>query len=424
VSFESARALADAVLYEGYVLYPYRASAKKNRFRFQFGVLAPRSFHAAGGCEEHRCATEILIEADGATPDGGIEVRGKVRCLQLRRRSVERWDGRAFTAVESFAHGDDLWVSWDEAIEREIDFAITPEDLRARGGEHAETIPFALRGSMDESLIRDGDGRDALVLGRVVRHARPVEGTLTVSCAPRGAGLFAVRVEIDNGTPYDVATLDREDALRASLLGAHVMLHAERGAFVSTIDPPEHARAHAEACENVRLYPVLVGRPGARDTVLAAPVVLYDGAAIAPESLGDFCDGLEIDELLTLRTMTLTEAEKREARATDARAAAIVARADGITGEGLAKLHGAVRARGTASRAGTRVRLRLGRRRSDAQDMFLDGRTATIEEEREDFEGNRWIGVLLEEDPATELHRWHGRHLWFHADEIEPLEAS
>ena len=44
MSFDRARKIADAVLYEGYLLYPYRASAAKNRVRWQWGVLAPASW--------------------------------------------------------------------------------------------------------------------------------------------------------------------------------------------------------------------------------------------------------------------------------------------------------------------------------------------------------------------------------------------
>ena len=66
---------------------------------------------------------------------------------------------------------------------------------------------------------------------------------------------------------------------------------------------------------------MLAGPPGERDLLLSSPILLYDHPAIAPESPGDLHDGTEIDEILSLRTLTLTDAEKREARATDPRAA-------------------------------------------------------------------------------------------------------
>ena len=75
-------------------------------------------------------------------------------------------------------------------------------------------------------------------------------------------------------------------------------------------------------------WPVLAGTPGERDVMLSSPIILYDYPALAPESPGPFCDSTEIDELLTLRVMTLTDEEKNEARATDERARAIIDRPD------------------------------------------------------------------------------------------------
>ena len=39
----SVEQIANAVLYEGYILYPYRASALKNRCRWTIGGLVPAS---------------------------------------------------------------------------------------------------------------------------------------------------------------------------------------------------------------------------------------------------------------------------------------------------------------------------------------------------------------------------------------------
>jgi hypothetical protein len=123
----------------------------------------------------------------------------------------------------------------------------------------------------------------------------------------------------------------------------------------------------------------------------------------------------------------LTEDEKREARATDPRAAGIVERAEQITPDAMNALHGALRSIRVGARKvskGSRVRVRLGRRRTDAQDMFVDGRVATVEDVREDLEGNGWVAVIVEDDPAAELNRWFGRHLWFHTDELEPMDEA
>ena len=100
--FETARAVADAVLYEGYVLYPYRASSRKNQARFQWGVLTPRAFSEADGSERWAMRTECLV-APGASP--ALSVR--VRCLHSQRRRIEKvistagsrpWTGSRWTA--------------------------------------------------------------------------------------------------------------------------------------------------------------------------------------------------------------------------------------------------------------------------------------------------------------------------------------
>ncbi len=82
--FEVARSVADAVLYEGYVLYPYRASSRKNQVRFQWGVLTPRAFSEAEGSERWSMRTECLVEP-GVAPLLSV----RIRCLQAQHRSIE-----------------------------------------------------------------------------------------------------------------------------------------------------------------------------------------------------------------------------------------------------------------------------------------------------------------------------------------------
>jgi len=168
--------------------------------------------------------------------------------------------------------------------------------------------------------------------------------------------------------------------------------------------------------------------------VLASPIILYDDPAIAPESPGDLFDGTEIDEILTLRTMTLTDEEKREARATDPRAAAIVDRVDAMPPELLERLHGAVRSlrpvqpsvtvAGVRVAEGSRVRLRPNLRGADAQDMFLAGLVATVRTVLTDVDGVTYVAVTLDDDPGADLQHTHGRYRYFSPDEIEPLEVA
>ncbi|HWM85379.1 MAG TPA: hypothetical protein VNO33_06060 [Kofleriaceae bacterium] len=443
--FASARQLADTVLYEGYILYPYRASARKNQVRWQFGVVAPRAWSEAGGCESSWLQTECLVEptAMGAQP----ALVGMVRFLQLQRRTVEEAvdaSGERFRATDSLEAEGQLWTAWDEGALREV--YLLAGELRPG---IACTMPFALEGGRDVKRIATSSG---LCVGRVVRERWPICGELRLavqSAAESDSPLLRVRVRVDNLTPSLASSADRDEALRSSLVGTHTLLSVTGGAFVSLFDPPESARAAVSACANVRSWPVLTGEPGDRTTLLAAPIILHDHAQIAPESPADFHDATEIDELLALRTMTLTDDEKREARATDARAAAIIDRVDSMTPDVLERLHGAVRSpavpasppawwdpgadasvapetdsvevAGVPVARGSRVRLRPGRRRADAQDMFLVGRIASVQGVFLDVEDQRYIAVTLADDPGADLRIAHGRYLYFYPDEIEPL---
>src|SRR5690606_5152554 len=221
--------------------------------------------------------------------------------------------------------------------------------------------------------------------------------------------LDRIRVRIDNAGTGTPGSASRDEALRCSLLACHVLLRTDGGAFVSLLDPPEWARRAAGECANVHVFPVLAGPEGERHTVLSSPILLYDHPRVAPESPGDLHDATEIDEILSLRTLTLTDAEKREARGTDARAAAILDRVEAMTAEDLARLHGTTRdpdpdvveVAGRRVRKGCRVRLRPRLKGTDPQDMFLVGRTALVEDVLLDVDGARHLAVTLEDDPAA-----------------------
>jgi hypothetical protein len=77
--------------------------------------------------------------------------------------------------------------------------------------------------------------------------------------------------------------------------------------------------------------------------MLAAPIILYDYPQIAPESAGDLFDGTEIDEILQLRILTMTDAEKLEIRNGDDRTRQILERTEMLPPEHFQKLHGALR---------------------------------------------------------------------------------
>lgn len=411
--FDPARAVADAVLFEGYALYPYRANAIKNQLRWQFGVLAPRAVSEATGADRWWLRTECLLEPD--EPEGGARIAGRLRFLRLRRRTLEGPDGAPLASLEV---GGQLLVPWDEGELAEHDFAF---DL---DGPPSEQI-VSLDGDYVEEPAHDVEGRE---LGKVVRARAPLFLMLSLEAQPAGR-LRKLRLRVENRTRCDEPRAPRDRTLASAAIGAHLLLAAEAGRFVSLLEPPVWAEATAASCDQEGVYPVLVGERARRDLLLASPIVLYDYPEVAPESPGDLFDATEIDEILTLRTLTLTDEEKRLARATDPRVAAIVDRADRLPEEAWSRLHGtfrdprpgeAIRIGEVTVRAGSQVRLRPGRR-ADAQDMFLDGRVATVREIKRGVDGRDCLAVTVDDDPAAELHLWHGRYHYFHVDEVEPL---
>jgi hypothetical protein len=322
--FATARAVADAVLYEGYLLYPYRASARKNQVRWQFGVIAPRSYAEAGDSERWWARTECPVDAP---PDARLFVR--VRCLHLQRREVQSLEGVHLGSVEVDGR---MVIDWDEATEEVIE--LPPLLIDHLYGSSFEKAVFLEPAEELEELA----GSDGSVVARVVRTRQSVEGSVRVSVAP---GTYPrVSVTIENRTRRSGEDLTRDQALARSLIGTHTMLAVDRGRFVSMIDPPPPAVDSARLCRCEGTYPVLVG---ADDVVLSAPIILYDHPEVAPESPGDLYDSTEIDEILALRVMTLTAEEKAEARATDARAAAVIDRCDTMPPEIWERLHGAIR---------------------------------------------------------------------------------
>src|ERR1700722_7932909 len=78
--------IVKAVLYEGYMLYPYRPSAVKNQQRFNFGVVYPRTFsEVQGGTDAWTMQTECLVAGN---PQTQCVVR--VRFLRMVDRSIAR----------------------------------------------------------------------------------------------------------------------------------------------------------------------------------------------------------------------------------------------------------------------------------------------------------------------------------------------
>jgi hypothetical protein len=469
---DHARRVADAILYEGYLLYPYHQAAQKNQMRFQFGVLMPPGYARVDPNEASASRTECVLEcADDA------EVDVTVRFLHLQRRLVKEAspDGRLRDVAAMTVASTEV-TAWDEATEREQRVRSVVSELL--GGDR--TVEFHVGAEETWEDLTDADGRLA---GRLIRRSDAIDGLIRIG-AERVAGPYQalrLRLEVLNTTAPPGELRTRDDGLTGAFIAAHSLIAVPDGTFLSMTDPPEWATAAVAACQNIGTWPVLAGPDECTSLVLSSPVILYDHPAVAAESAGDLFDATEIDEILTLRTLTLTDAEKRQARATDDRAADLLDRLDDMPPQMLERMHGAIRylraaPAGAAAFAAvpesdsavnwatpqpaigaaiarpsvpwwdpgsdasvspetdhvvidgirvsrdSRVRMRPGSRRADAQDLFLAGRDAVVEAVLFDVDGQVHLALTPVDDPAADLQT--GRFLYFAPDEVEPLEHS
>jgi hypothetical protein len=305
MNFDGVEKIAAAILYEGYILYPYRPTAIKNRQRWNFGTLYPRVYAEAQRPQEpFRLIAECLAVADAKAS------------LDLRI---------SFLQLVPTQHEDELTdpsLAWDEAVERTSEHA----GLRVN-----DLITFPL----SRTLSLDGD--------------RDLQIELSIGAERLQDGVCKLRFEVQNTSSLPSgAGAKRDEALALSFVSAHLLLGINGGEFVSLLDPDPAYREAVASCCNTGVFPVLVGEqppvPARRGSMMfCSPIILYDYPKIAPESEGDFFDGTEMDEMLTLRVLTLTDAEKREMRNGDPRARKILERTEGLTPDALLKAHGVIR---------------------------------------------------------------------------------
>jgi hypothetical protein len=463
---DHALKVADAILYEGYLLYPYHKSAQKNQARFQFGVLMPPCYSLFDPCESSSSQTECLLEGSDDT-----EIQLLVRFLQMQRRLVQSVspEGGELHDVAALRVDGAEYTSWDEAAEREQRIAVKVGDLLG-----ADTrVEFHIRAGEAVEEVTDAGGQLA---GRLTRRWGALDGSVTVR-AERVAGPYQplrLRVLVANDSNLQAEPACRDDGLRSAMIAAHSLIAAPGGSFLSLTDPPEWAADAVADCRNVGTWPVLAGPEDCRDLMLSSPVILYDHPEIAAESAGDLFDGTEIDEILTLRTLALTDREKQLARATDGRAAELIDRLEDLPPQMLERMHGAIRylraapagaavfhpaqpgdgggwpapevtgrpsvpwwdpgsdasvspdtdwvlVDGVRIASGSRVVMQPGARRADAQDLFLAGREAIVDAVLHDVDGQVHLAVTPADDPAADLNRNHGRFLYFAPDEVRPL---
>lgn len=420
MNFEPLEAIANAVLFEGYMLYPYRPSAMKNRQRWNFGTLYPCAFAEAQNPKERwQFKAQILVEADESTT-----LVARVRFLQLaapQDRNAQNWE-KGFTRSCSTR-------------------ALTLRELR-NGVDQV----------FDFSALSDHEASKASSTFR----ERQRFGRLTLCAQKLREGLYRLNAGFLNESIAFEADSDRRAVQDTAFTSAHLLLGLEQGAFVSLLEPPPEHEAEIELCTQDGVFPVLAGEPGDRSRVLCSPIILYDYPQVAPESAGDFFDATEMDEMLALRVLTLTDEEKAEMRRGDPHARAILERTEALPNEQLLKVHGVVRSMrripdaepaaatetivdlwdpfadrpavesvqvfGVELRKGDRVRL-WPQKRADIMDMAMEGKIAIIEAVEQDLEGNVQLAVVLEDDPGKDMGmlRQVGHRFFFSPEEVEPL---
>lgn len=416
--FALAERVADAVLYEGYVLYPYRASSTKNRYRWQFGVIAPRSPRNDG--EPWFAQSECVVTRTAALSGdlaSAPSLTIRVRCLRPRE------------TTDSAAHHG--WLEGDPHV---VDVTTLVLDHLPLSQDVSLTAPLGLTSRLTIEAEAGAPQSEAVADGRdqstAIAHS---------SFHP----FIKVRMRLENLEPWRCEFANARDAmLQRSFAGAHLLCAIDNGSFESLVEPRLAAHPLVSTCRNLNMWPVLIGDRTARDLLLCSPIVLYDYPAVANESPGDLCDATEIDEILTMRVLTMTDAEKNDARATDPRSRAIVDRVEAMPSSALEALHGTMRSAdffnppdtpspddatvvvaGHIVGRGSRVILRPSRR-ADAMDMFLRDQPATVAGVYRDVDDRVYVAVTVDRDPAAVLHESFGRFFYFDPSEVEPTGAT
>ncbi len=446
--------LIEALLYEGYVLYPYRPSSSKNRReRFTFGRIYPQPYSSAqNGAEPCIMQTECLA----CCGTGRMELQVSIRFLHLIARDIGAFEqpvaeyrggiDSKLKLVEELRAGDRLYQTWQEAIEREVLVPMPPIE-----NNFPVEVKSRFRFLAWHELEPIWDGQ--LAVGLVSRRQETLEGAVEVSVCSIGERLRKLTVRVLNQTPMtDPELNDAQAVAMRTLASTHTILRIEGGEFISLMDPPSEAKPAAEGCRNIGTWPVLVaGETGEdRRTMLSSPIILYDYPQIAPQSAGPLFDGTEIDELLSLRILTMTDQEKLEMRAVDEHARRLLERTESLPEQSLLRMHGVmsrsgltpppvefddffgahkplegVSVQGVFLRAGDRVRIRP-KARADVMDLALSGQTAVIEAVEQDLEKRVHLALVLENDPGKDLGllRQPGHRFFYGVDEVEPLQEE
>ncbi len=338
MNLDRVEKIAEAVLYEGYMLYPYRPSSVKNQQRWNFGVLYPPSWCETQFSSDHfSMQTECLLKTDSST-----RLTVKVRFLHIVQRSIAKLTTPSAAPSEADLElvnrlelAGRIYQPWQEAVERELSYdGLDPADFCTM-----EPLLFSFPNGREVEYLRDEQGT---TVGAIIREWKAINGSIEIRSLNCHDEVVRVTVQVDNLTQSDpTSSASREDTLLHSLVSAHTILGTENGEFLSLLEPPAGFEDSAAQCHNLGTWPVLA--TDTADAMLSSPIILYDHPQIAPESAGNLFDSTEIDEILSLRILTLTEDEKREMRHSDDRTRGILERTENMPEEQFMKLHGILR---------------------------------------------------------------------------------
>jgi hydrogenase maturation protease len=433
--------LVEAVLYEGHILYPYRASSKKNQQRFTFGRVYPEAYSRSQlGAEPAAMQTQCLARAISAGSAANVEVcflQPMAREIGILETPLSVWVSRepepTYRLVSTVTINGRLYQAWHEAMERRIrmEFPLEGQSL---------SVPFEFPAERSIEPIHGEDGR---IPAAIIRRGHDIRGEINVSACDAGNGLRRLTVRIENRSEMPEGRLaDAGTALLRTFASAHTILRASNAEFLSVTSPPPEAESANRECRNIGTWPVLVGDEALQEknTVLSSPIVLPDYPQVAPESPGTLFDGTEIDEILTLRILTMTDEEKLEMRNIDRQARALLERTESLQPEHLISMHGVMKrsasfddvvfggstpsqtakVNGREVRVGDAVIIRP-KSRADVMDVALAGRRAVIEAIEQDAEGGIHLALVVEDDPGRDLGmlRQPGHRFFYGIDEVE-----
>ena len=277
--------IAEAILYEGYALFPYRADALKNRKRFNFGIVAPRDWAEKRSHETFFQRTECLV----SSAEKAFEMTLKTRFLQIENRADK----------------------WQAALKREVEVSFIADEI---SGE--KVFDFTFEGDQDFCALA---------------------GRISISLVRIGDDLYKSQTVLENLTA--ARSTDFDEIQARSFLSAHTIFSVRGGRFISLLEPPDGLESTAQECQNSGVFPVLVGDERERNRLLSSPIILYDFPRVAAKSFADFFDGTEIDELMLLSILALTDEEKRAIKNGDEKTRRMIEKIESASPSELLRLH-------------------------------------------------------------------------------------